>query len=126
VSFTFGSIASPTDFVVQFNEDVFNVPITSAASSVDVSPRWSELGLNYPTNTDTAVSSSVASPAWSEVGLTYQANVDASTTLVNQLLPVDQVSPPPSPFLYQDISAPPASLLFNSLLTVARNELHNL
>jgi len=126
VSFTFGSIASPADFVAQFNEDVFNVPVTSAASSVDVFPCWSELGLNYSANTDTAVSSSIASPAWSEVGLTYQANIDASTALVNQLLPIDQVSPPPSPFLYQDVPAPPASLLFDSLLTVTRNELHAL
>ena len=70
MSFTFGPIASPTDFVAQFNEDIFNVPVASAASSTDVSPRWSELGLNYPANTDTAVSSSIASPAWSEVGLT--------------------------------------------------------
>jgi len=124
VSFTFGSIASPTDFVAQFNEDVFNVPIASAASSVDVSPRWSELGLNYPANTDTTVSSSVASPTWSEVGLTYQANVDASTAVINAH--IKQVSLPPSPFLYQDIPAPPASLLFDSLLTVARNELHAL
>jgi len=121
VSFIFGSIASPTDFVAQFNQDVFDVPVASAASSVDVSPRWSELGLNYPANTNTAVSSSVASPVWSEVGLTYQANVDASTAAVNAQL--EQVSPPPSPFLYQDVPAPPASLLFNSLLTVARNEL---
>jgi len=119
VSFTFGSIASPTDFVAQFN-----VPIASAASSIDVSPRWSELGLNYPANTDTAVSSSVASPAWSEVGLTYQANIDASTAAINAH--VEQVSPPPSPFLYQDVPAPPANLLYNSLLTVARNELHDL
>jgi len=124
VSFTFGSIASPTDFVAQFNEDVFNVPVASAASSVDVSPRWSELGLNYPANTDTAVSSSVASPAWSEVGLTYQANVNASTAAVNAHL--EQISPPPSPFLYHDVPAPPASLLFDSLLTVARDELHAL
>jgi len=124
VSFTFGSIASPTDFVARFNEDVFNVPIASAASSVDVSPRWSKLGLNYPTNTNTAVSSSVASPAWSEVGLTYQANVDASTAAINAHL--EQVSPLPSPFLYHDVPAPPASLLFDSLLTVARNELHAL
>jgi len=124
VSFTFGSIASPADFVAQFNEDVFNVPIASAASSIDVSPRWSELGLNYPANTDTAVSSSVASPAWSEVGLTYQANVDASTAAINAHL--EQVSPPPSPFLYQDVPAPPASLLFDSLLTVACNKLHEL
>jgi len=36
------------------------------------------------------------------------------------------VSPPPSPFLYQDAPAPPASLLFDSLLTVTRNELHEL
>ena len=121
MSFTFGSITSPTDFVAQFN-----VPVASTTSSTDVSPRWSELGLNYPANTDTAVSSSIASPAWSEVGLTYQANVDASTALVNQLLPVDQISPPPSPFLYQDVPAPPASLLFDSLLTVTRNELHAL
>jgi len=126
VFFTFGSITSPTDFVAQFNEDVFNVPVTSATSSVDVSPRWSELGLNYPTNTDTAISSSVASPAWSEVGLTYQANVDASTTLINNLLPLDQVSPLPSPFLYQDVPAPPTSLLFDSLLTVTCNKLHDL
>jgi len=124
VSFTFGSIASPADFVAQFNEDVFNVPIASAASSVDVSPRWSELGLNYPANTDTAVTSSVTSPAWSEVGLTYQANIDASTAAINNHL--EQVSPPPSPFLYQDAPTPPASLLFDSLLTVARNELHEL
>jgi len=124
VSFTFGSIASPTDFVARFNEDVFNVPIASAASSVDVSPHWSELGLNYPANTDTAVSSSVASPTWSEVGLTYQANIDASTAAINAH--IKQVSPPPSPFLYQDIPAPPASLLFDSLLTVARNKLHEL
>jgi len=124
VSFIFGSIASPADFVAQFNEDVFNVPIASAASSTDVSPRWSELGLNYPTNTDTAVSSSVASPAWSEVGLTYQANIDASTATINNLL--KQVSLPPSPFLYQDVPTPPTSLLFDSLLTVARNELHDL
>jgi len=121
VSFTFGSIASPADFVAQFNEDVFNVPIASAASSVDISPRWSELGLNYPANTDTAVSSSVTSPTWSEVGLTYQANVDASTTAINAHL--EQILPPPSPFLYQDVPAPPAGLLFSSLLTVARNEL---
>jgi len=126
VSFIFGSIASPADFVAQFNEDVFNVPVASAASSTDVSPCWSELGLNYPANTDTTVSSSIASPTWSEVGLTYQANVDASTALINQLLPVDQVSPPPSPFLYQDVPAPPASLLFDSLLTIACNELHEL
>jgi len=126
VSFIFGSIASPADFVAQFNKDVFNVPVASATSSVDVSPCWSELGLNYPTNTDTAVSSSVASPAWSKVGLTYQANVDTSTNLINDLLPLDQVSPPPSPFLYQDVPAPPASLIFDSLLTVARNELHDL
>jgi len=124
VSFIFGSIASPADFVAQFNEDVFNVPIASAASSVNVSPHWSELGLNYPTNTDTAVSTSVASPTWSEVGLTYQANVDASTAAINAHL--EQVSPPPSPFLYQDVPAPPTSLLFDSLLTVARNELHAL
>ena len=77
VSFTFGSIASPANFVAQFN-----VPVASTASSVDVSPRWSELGLNYPANTDTAVSSSIASPAWSEVGLTYQANLDASAHAV--------------------------------------------
>jgi len=38
VSFVFGTITSPTDFVAQFNEDIFNVPIASAASSVDVSP----------------------------------------------------------------------------------------
>ena len=126
MSFILGSIASPTDFVAQFNEDVFNVPVASAASSVDVSPCWSELGLNYPTNTDTAVSSSVASPAWSKVGLTYQANVDTSTNLINDLLPLDQVSPPPSPFLYHDAPAPSASLLYDSLLTVARNELHDL
>jgi len=124
VSFTFGSIASPNDFVAQFNEDVFNVPIASVASSIDVSPCWSELGLNYPANTDTTVSSSVASPAWSEVGLTYQANVDASNTAVNAHL--EQVSPLPSPFLYHDVPAPPASLLFDSLLTVARNELQEL
>jgi len=124
VSFTFGSITSPANFVAQFNKDVFNVPTASAASSVDVSPRWSELGLNYPANTDTAVSSSVASPAWSEVGLNYQANVDASTAAVNAHL--KQVSPLPSPFLYHDVPAPPASLLFDSLLTVARNELHEL
>jgi len=124
VSFTFGSIASPTDFVVQFNKDVFNVPIASAASSVDVSPHWSELGLNYPANTNTAVSSSIASPAWSEVGLTYQANVDAATATINAHL--EQVSPPPSPFLYQDIPTLPTSLLFDSLLTVARNKLHAL
>ena len=126
MSFTFGSITSPTNFVAQFNEDVFNVPVASAASSVDISPRWSKLRLNYPANTDTAVSSSVASPAWSEVGLTYQANVDTSNNLINELLPLDQVSPPPSPFLYQDVPALPASLLFDSLLTVARNELHDL
>jgi len=124
VSFTFGSIASPTDFVIQFNEDVFNVPIASASSSVNVSPRWSELGLNYPANTDTAVTSSVTSLAWSEVGLTYQANIDASAAAVNAH--IEQVSPPPSPFLYQDVPAPPASLLFDSLLTVTRNELHEL
>ena len=124
MSFTFGSIASPTDFVTQFNEDVFNVPIASAASSVDISPHWSELGLNYPANTDTAVSSSVTSPAWSEVGLTYQANVDASTATINAHL--EQVSPPPSPFLYHDVPAPPASLLFDSLLTVTCNKLHDL
>jgi len=124
VSFTFGSIASPTDFVARFNEDIFNVPVASAASSVDVSPRWSELGLNYPANTDTTVSSSVASPTWSEVGLTYQANVDASTAAVNAHL--EQISPPPSPFLYQDVPAPPASLLFDSLLTVARTKLREL
>jgi len=124
VSFIFGSIASPADFVAQFNEDVFNVPVASASSSVDVSPRWSKLGLNYPANTDTAISSSVASPTWSEVGLTYQANVDASTAAVNAHL--EQVSPPPSPLLYHDVPAPPASLLFDSLLTVARNELHAL
>jgi len=124
VSFTFGSIASPADFVAQFNEDIFNVPVASATSSVDVSPRWSELGLNYPANTDTAVSSSVASPAWSEVGLTYQANVDASTATVNAHL--ELVSPPPSPFLYHDVPTPPAGLLFDSLLTIARNELHDL
>jgi len=123
VSFTFGPIASPTDFVAQFNEDIFNILVASASSSVDVSPRWSELGLNYPANTDTAVSSSVASPAWSEVGLTYQANVDASTATVHAHL--EQVLPPPSPFLYHDIPAPPASLLFDSLLIVARRELHN-
>ena len=124
MSFTFGSITSPTNFVAQFNEDVFNVPVASAASSVDVSPRWSKLGLNYPANTDTAVSSSVASPTWSEVGLTYQANIDASTAVINNYL--DQVLPPPSPFLYQDVPAPPTSLLFDSLLTVARNELQEL
>ena len=124
MSFTFGSIASPADFVAQFNEDVFNIPIASAASSVDVSSHWSELGLNYPANTDTAVSSSVASPAWSEVGLTYQANVDTSTGTVNAHL--EQISPPPSPFLYHNVPAPPASLLFDSLLTVAHNELHKL
>jgi len=116
VSFNFGPIALPTDFVAQFN-----VPAASAASSVDVSPRWSELGLNYPSNTNTSVT---ASPAWSEVGLTYQANVDASTAAVNAHL--EQVSPPPSPFLYHDVPAPPAGLLFDSLLTVARNELHEL
>jgi len=124
VFFTFGPIASPTDFVVQFNEDIFNIPVTSATSSTDISPCWSELGLNYSTNTDTAVSSSVASPAWSEVGLTYQANVDASTAAVNAQL--EQVSLPPSPFLYHDVPALPASLLFDSLLTVTRNELHDL
>jgi len=121
VSFTFGPIASPTDFVVQFNEDIFNVPVASASSSVDVSPRWSELGLNYPSNTNTSVT---ASPAWSEVGLTYQANVDASNAAVNAHL--EQVSPPPSPFLYHDIPAPPASLLFDSLLTIVRHNLHEL
>jgi len=126
VSFTFGTITSPADFITQFNEDVFNVPVASAASSVDVSPRWSKLRLNYPANTDTAVTSSIASPTWSEVGLAYQANIDASTNLINKLLPLDQFSPPPSPFLYQDVPAPPASLLFDSLLTVACNELHEL
>jgi len=82
VSFTFGSITSPTDFVAQFNEDLFQVPVTSTASSINISPCWSELGLNYPANTDTAVSSSVTSPAWSEVGLTYQANLNASALAV--------------------------------------------
>jgi len=124
VSFNFGPLASPTDFVAQFNEDIFNVPVASASSSVDVSPCWSELRLNYPDNTDTAITSSVASPAWSEVGLTYQANVDASTAAVNAHF--EQVSPPPSPFLYHDVPALPASLLFDSLLTVARNKLHEL
>jgi len=125
VSFTFGPIASPSNFVAQFNKDIFNVPVTTAASSVDVSPRWSELGLNYPANTDTAITSSVTSPAWSEVGLTYQANVDASTATVNYVLRQDSPPlPPPSPLLYHDAPAPPAGLLFDALLTVARHELH--
>ena len=121
MSFNFEPIALPTNFIAQFNKDVFNIPVASATSSVDVSPRWSTLGLNYPSNTNTSVT---ASPAWSEVGLTYQANVDASTAAVNAHL--EHISPPPSPFLYQDIPAPSASLLFDSLLTVARNELHEL
>jgi len=141
VSFTLGPIASPTDFVTQFNKDIFNILVASAASSVDVSPRWSELGLNYPANTDTAVSSSVASssvasssvasssvasPAWSEVGLTYQANLDASAAAVQHAFhPSENVLPPASPLLYHDVPAPPAGLLFEALLTVARNELHN-
>ena len=126
MSFTFGSIASPTDFVAQFNEDIFNVPIASAASSVDVSPRWSKLRLNYPANTDTAATSSVASPTWSEVGLTYQANFDASTAAVQDaFLPSENTLPPASPLLYQDVPAPPAGLLFEALLTVAQTELHN-
>jgi len=125
VSFTFGPIASPTDFVAQFNEDIFNVPVASAASSVDISPRWSELGLNYPANTDTAVTSSVTSPAWSEVGLTYQANLDASAAAVQHAFhPDENILPPASPLLYHDIPAPPAGLLFSALLTVARSELH--
>ena len=126
MSFTFGSITLPTNFVIQFNKDVFNVPIASAASSIDVSPCWSELGLNYPANTDTAVSSSVTSPAWSKVGLAYQANLEASTTAVQHaFLPSENVLPPASPLLYQDVPAPPAGLLFDALLTVAHNELHD-
>jgi len=126
VSFNFGPITLPTDFIAQFQEDLLqNIPIASAASSVNISPCWSKLGLNYLANTDTAISSSVASPAWSEVGLTYQANLDNSATTVQQVLE-ECPSPPPLPFLYQDIPALPASLLFDSLLTVACNELHEL
>ena len=125
VSFTFGTITSPADFITQFNEDLFQVPITSATSSVDISPCWSKLGLNYPANTDTAISSSIASPAWSKVGLTYQANLNNSTAAVQQAFE-ECLSPPPSSLLYQDIPAPLASLLFDSLLTVAHNKLHAL
>ena len=137
MSFIFGTITSPTNFVVQFNEDIFQVPVASAASSVNVSPRWSELRLNYPTNTDTNISSSVASPAWSEVGLTYQANLDTSATAIQNalndsptatqhtFLPSENVLPPASPLLYHDIPALPAGLLFNALLTIAHNELHD-
>jgi len=125
VSFTFGPIASPTDFVAQFNKDIFNVPVASATSSVDVSPCWSELGLNYPANTDTAVTSSVTSPAWSKVGLTYQANLDASAATVQHAFrPDENVLPPASPLLYHDVPALPAGLLFSALLTVTHNELH--
>jgi len=128
VSFNFGSIASPADFITQFQEDLFqNVPIASPASSVDVSPCWSELGLHYPDNTNTAISSSVASPNWSEVGHTYQANVDASTTAIQHTFrPTEDTLPPPSPLLYHDVPAPPASILFDALLTVAHNKLHDL
>ena len=82
VSFTFGSITSPADFVIQFQKDLFQVPIASATSSINISPHWSKLGLNYPANTNTAISSSVASPSWSKVGLTYQANINTSTAAI--------------------------------------------
>jgi len=99
VLFTFGSITSPTDFLDQFQEDIFNVPIASVASSVDVSPQWSQLGLHL--NTSTATTSVTASPSWSEVGLNYQANVDASTQAVQHAFhPSEDVLPPASPLLY--------------------------
>ena len=125
MSFNFAPIASPTDFLDQFQEDIFNVPIASAASSVDVSPQWSQLGL-HPTNS-TAPTSVTASPSWSDVGLEYQANVDASTQAVQHVFqPSENILPPASPLLYHDVPAPPAGLLFSSLLTVARNKLHEL
>jgi len=80
VSFNFAPIASPTDFLDQFQEDLLNFPVASAASSVDVSLQWSQLGL-HPTNSTTPTSVT-ASPSWSDIGLEYQANVDASTQAV--------------------------------------------
>jgi len=125
VSFNFTPIASPTDFLDQFKEDIFNVPVTSAASSIDVSLQWSQLGL-HPANS-TAPTSVTASPSWSDVGLEYQANVDASTQAIQHAFhPSENVLPPASPLLYHDVPAPPAGLLFDSLLVVARRELHNL
>jgi len=125
VSFNFAPIASPTDFLDQFQEDIVNIPVASAASSVDVSPQWSQLGL-HPTHS-TAPTSVTASPSWSDVGLEYQANVDASTQAVQHAFqPSENVLPPASPLLYHDVPAPPAGLLFDSLLVVARRELHDL
>jgi len=125
VSFNFSSITSPTDFLVQFQDDIFNIPIASTASSVDISPQWSQLGL-HPTNS-TAPTSVTASPSWSDIGLEYQANVDASTQAVQQAFqPSENVLPPASPLLYHDTSPPPAGLLFNSLLIVVCHKLHDL
>jgi len=125
VSFNFGPIASPTDFLVQFQDDLFNVPVASPASSVNVSPQWSQLGL-HPTSS-TAPTSITASPSWSDIGLEYQANVDASNQAIQQAFqPSENVLPPASPLLYHDVPAPPAGLLFDSLLIVACHKLHNL
>jgi len=125
VSFNFGFIASPADFLKQFQEDTFNILVASVASSIDVSPQWSQLGL-HPTNS-TAPTSVTASPSWSEVGLVYQANVDASTAAIQHtFLPSENISPLASPFLYHDVPAPSADLLFSALLTVACDELHEL
>jgi len=104
VSFNFGSLTSPTADVFQLQEDLFQyAPIASAAASIP------------------------ASPSWSEVGLTYQININNSDLAIQHAFcPIEDTLPPPSPLLYHDVPAPPAGVLFDALLTVAHNELHDL
>ena len=104
MSFNFGSLTSPTNNVFQLQEDLLQyAPTVSAAASI-------------PT-----------SPSWSEVGLTYQINTNNSTVaILHMFLPSKNVLPPPSPFLYHDVPALPASVLFDTLLTIAHNKLHEL
>jgi len=104
VSFNFGSIASPTTNVFQLQKDLFQyAPVASTAASIPVSP------------------------SWSEVGLTYQININNSDLAIQYAFrPIEDILPPPSPLLYHDVPVPPAGVLFDTLLTVARNELYDL
>jgi len=104
VSFNFGSLASPTADVFQLQEDLLQyAPVASAAASIP------------------------ASPSWSEVGLTYQININNSDLAIQHAFhPIEDTLPPPSPLLYHDVPALPAGILFDALLTVARNKLHDL
>ena len=104
MSFNFGSLASPTADVFQLQEDLLQyAPVASAAASIP------------------------ASSSWSEVRLTYQINLNNSTLAIQHAFhPIEDTLPPPSPLLYHDVPAPPAGVLFDALLTIARNELQEL